>query len=89
MLKKIRPIASRGLQSIAAILVFVIMLPVTVAMMLLMMVASISIIATLRSRSWKSNTDIGWESAVSSSVRQAKNNPQKPPIEGSCTVVEK
>ena len=80
---------ARGMSSIAAIAMFVIMLPVTIGLMLIMLVAGAATLATVRHRLRKAGVNVGWQSANDAKEQQTANNLDKPPIEGSYTVIQK
>ena len=88
MLTKIKHLAARGLNSITAVVVFAVMLPLTLGMLLLMLLVGIATRASLRGQLRKQNTDADRHSSVRQSTPAAANKNQKPPIEGSYTVVD-
>jgi len=75
MLNRIKQLAARGLTPIAALTMFIIMLPLTLALTMFMVVGGASLLAFMRYRLRKMGIDSQQDYA------------EKPPIEGSCTVV--
>ncbi len=87
MLDNIKFYVAKGLSAIAAAAVFIVMLPLAIGAMLMMLFAGMAAVATLRHRVRKAHS-----SGVlpENSVRPAKQNDdlqQRPPIEGSYTVI--
>lgn len=86
MLTSIKHYALRGLSAVGALAMFVIMLPLTLAAMLIMTLAGIIALANIRHRLREAQQQAQWQTVddVSSAKQTAS---VKPPIEGSYTVV--
>ncbi len=89
MLQKIKQYTVRGASSVTALIVFVIMLPLTLAMTLFMLIAGMAAMATIRYRLRKSGINAELHGAPEATTHQPSDYTQKAPIEGSYTVVEK
>ena len=89
MLDTIKQLMVRGMSTLAAIMMFVIMLPVTIGLMLIMLVTGAAAVATLRHRLRKAGVNVGWQNESSGSGSQSAESFEKPPIEGSYTVIQK
>ena len=88
VLNKITRFAIRVLSAIAGTAIFVFMLPLTLGMMMLMVLFSIVTKATPGSRLHKSPVHVSRQKKTRPSAPTA-DAPQKPPIEGSYTVIDK
>ena len=85
MLGKIKVYAGRGLSSLAAATMFVVMLPVTFGLMLMMLAAGVVTFITMRHRLRKNGVEINWPQKPT--VDTTTEGAEKPPIEGTYTVV--
>ncbi len=85
----IKLFVARGVSSVAAIAMFVVMLPVTIGLMLIMVVAGAATLATVRHRLRKAGVNVDWQSDNNANAEQTANHMDKPPIEGSYTVIQK
>lgn len=85
MLNKIKHYVARGASSLIGTAVFIFMLPLTLSMMLLVLLLGVAAKATLANRLRKSGVDVN----NIYSQAQKKASGQKPPIEGSYTIVDK
>ncbi len=90
MLGTIRQYAGNGLSAIAAAVAFVVMLPVTIGLMLIMLLAGAVTLATVRHRLLqKSSASADWPHPAGKPDAGPESKRQNPPIEGSYTVISK
>jgi len=86
VLTKIKHYVARGGTSLVGIAIFILMLPLTVGMMLLMILLSIAAKSTIANSQRKPGIDASTLYSQGSKVVKRR---QKPPIEGSYTVIGK
>ena len=85
MLASIKTLTVKTLRTTGSVAVFILMLPLTLAAMLLMMIAGFIALLNIRSRLKSMSAESSWQSADSGDLRSEKH--VRPPIEGSYTVV--
>ena len=88
MLKSLKLYATRGLSSVAAIVIFILMLPLTLAMILLLLISGIAAMATLRHRLRTEGININGQTTSTADARRAKAFTKKAPIDGVYSVIE-
>ena len=85
MLGKLKLYTRKGLSSLAAAAMFVIMLPVTLGLMLMMLMAGLVTFIAMRHRLRKSGIEINWPQKPTGGA--TTEDTLKPPIEGTYTVI--
>lgn len=88
MIDNIKFYVTKGLSTIAAVAIFIVMLPLAIGAMLMMLFAGMATLATLRHHVRKAGTSGGLHKNVDHPAQNKYNNLQKPPIEGSYTVID-
>jgi len=86
MLTKIKGYVFKGLSTIVGVCAFLLLLPLTFGMVLLTIIASVATIFSVRYQAGKS--EAGFNSCVDTTSQQTHEHSQKPPIEGSYTVID-
>ena len=85
----IKSLMVRILSPIFALAVFILMLPLTAAAVIVMLFTGIVAIAVLRYRLRRTSIDPGGYSNIRTTTKDAQHREQKPPIEGSYSVIDK
>lgn len=89
MLNKLKNYAGKGVSSLAAAILFVVMLPITFGVMLVMVFAGMITLATVRHRMRKAGVSVNWPTGSNRQGSEPAQESQREPIEGSYTVVQK
>jgi len=87
--ESIKIFLTKALSSVIAISLFIIMLPLTIGISVLMLFTGLITFATLRYQLRKRVTNTNNNSETQATKSQTKDAVQKPPIEGSYTVIDK
>ena len=85
MLAKIRRATARGISSLSGVAVFVILLPITVAMMLVMLLFGFAARLLITGRLRKSMAE---HADLAKAAKKPANSGQRQPIEGSYRVID-
>ena len=89
MLNKLKNYAGKGVSSVAAAIMFVVMLPITFGVMLVMVFAGMITLATVRHRMRKAGVRVNWPTEGNRQGSEPAQESEREPIEGSYTVVQK
>ncbi len=89
MLQIMKRYGAGALSSIAAVVVFLVMLPLTLAMILFMLITGVVTMAALRHRLRKDGAKSAWSVTAGANEYKVNQQARNDPIEGSYTVVEK
>lgn len=89
MLNNIKNYVGKGASFVAAAVMFVVMLPITFGVMLVMVFAGMITLATVRHRMRKAGVSVNWPASSDRHGSESAQDNQREPIEGSYTVVQK
>jgi len=89
LIERIKQYSIRALSAIAGLGLFIVMLPLTLGMMLIMGLAGIATVLAVRHRLRKSGAGVNWNNDKETFDQQTGDILQRPPIEGSYKVIRK